>query len=67
MFSHALDLAMHAENACANHMARDLRVTSKNIFLQESGLHTSKITIEAYKDLDSQMPGQAQALNLFLE
>lgn len=67
MFSHAPELAMHAENACANHMARDLYATYRTLFQQGSRLHTSKITVDAYKDLDSQMPDQARALNLFLE
>lgn len=67
MFSHAPELVMHAENACANHMARDLYVTYKNLFQQGSRLHTSKITVDAYKDLDSQMPDQVQTLNLLLE
>lgn len=60
MFSHALELAVHAENACAHHMARNPCVTSKNLLLQGSGLQTSKIAVEAYEGLDSQMPDQAQ-------
>lgn len=66
MLSHSLELAMHAENACVSHMAREQCVTSKNLFLQRSGLHTSKITVETYDDLDFQMIDQAQSLNLFL-
>ena len=65
MFSHALELDMHAENACANHMARGLCVISQNLSLQESGRQTSKITVETYKKLDPQILDQDQAWNLF--
>ena len=65
MFSHALELDMHAENACANHMARDLCVISQNLSLQESGRQTSKITVETYKEMDPQILDQDHAWNLF--
>lgn len=61
MFSHALELDMHAENARANHMARDLCVTSTNLSLQDSGWQTNKITVETYKELNSQILDQVQA------
>lgn len=53
-FSHALELTMHTENACASHMARDVCHFLESV-LQGPGLHTREMTAESCKDSNTRL------------